>query len=269
MEATIRLSVFVSMLLIIMLCERLWPRRQPTQSLVNRWSINLGLVTLNSILQRLLLVNIVYQSAVMAEQAQWGLLHQWAGLEWVDILLTLLCLDLVIYWQHRIFHRIPSLWQLHQVHHTDLDFDATTAVRFHPVEIGLSLLVKVVGVWLLGAHPLTVIGFEIILNASAIFNHGNFRIPQSVDRRLRWFLVTPDMHRIHHSVIRSETDSNFGFSISGWDRLFGSYCPVPEKGQLGMTIGLPQFRDSESLSLIDLLMLPVRKSDRINSESSN
>lgn len=263
MEDTIRLSVFVGMLLIIMLCERLWPRREPTQSILHRWSINLGLVTLNSLLQRVLLGSVVYQSALIAEQAQWGLLHQFNAPEWVDIVLTLLWLDLVIYWQHRIFHRIPTLWRLHQVHHTDLDFDATTAVRFHPIEIGLSLLVKVAGVWVLGAHPLAVIGFEIILNASAIFNHGNFRIPPRVDNAVRWLLVTPDMHRIHHSVIRSETDSNFGFSISCWDRLFGSYCPVPEQGQLGMTMGLPECRDSKPLNILDLLVLPAKKSDRI------
>lgn len=259
MEATIRLSVFVAMLLIIILCERLWPRRLPTQSLVNRWSVNLGLVTLNSVLQRLLLGSVVYESAVMAAEAQWGLLYQFERVEWIDIVLTLLWLDLVIYWQHRVFHRIPRLWRLHQVHHTDLDCDATTAVRFHPVEIGLSLCVKVGGVWILGANPLAVIGFEIILNASAIFNHGNFRIPQPVDSVLRRVLVTPDMHRIHHSVIRSETDSNFGFSISCWDRLFDSYCPEPRQGHQGMAIGLPEFRDAGKLGLIDLLRLPVKK----------
>jgi sterol desaturase/sphingolipid hydroxylase (fatty acid hydroxylase superfamily) len=195
---------------------------------------------------------------VFAAERSTGLLH-WIPLPpWAAIAVTILGLDLAVYFQHVMFHAVPLFWRLHRVHHADLGFDATTGLRFHPIEIFLSLAFKTAVIVLLGAVPWAVVAFEVILNGSSVFNHGNVAIPERLDRWLRWAIVTPDMHRIHHSTLVAETNSNFGFSVSWWDRLFGTYRPAPELGQLGMEIGLSEYRTP--LHLGELLMLPVKGS---------
>jgi sterol desaturase/sphingolipid hydroxylase (fatty acid hydroxylase superfamily) len=174
------------------------------------------------------------------------------------VLLSVVLLDLVIYLQHVMFHAVPALWRVHRMHHADLDFDVTTGARFHPLEIAISMVIKVAAVAAIGASPQAVVIFEVALNATSMFNHGNVRIPLAADRRLRWLLVTPDMHRVHHSVIRAETNSNFGFNLSWWDRALGTYRAQPERGHLGMTIGLDQFRDPAELRLDRMLLQPWR-----------
>jgi sterol desaturase/sphingolipid hydroxylase (fatty acid hydroxylase superfamily) len=179
---------------------------------------------------------------------------------WLAIVITVIALDLVIYLQHIAFHKIPLLWRLHRVHHADLDIDATTGARFHPIEIVLSMLVKFGAILALGATPAGVLIFEVLLNAIAMFNHANARMPQAVDRVLRLFVVTPDMHRVHHSVLPYETDSNFGFNIPVWDRLFGTYRAQPEKGHLGMTIGLSKYLRAPTDRLGWMLLEPFKRS---------
>lgn len=194
----------------------------------------------------------------MFAEMEYGLLNWWVLPTWLSVAIALILFDLAVFGQHLLMHRWPVLWRLHKVHHTDLDFDVTTAVRFHPVEIILSLFYKVLVIALLGAPALAVLIFEVILSTSALFNHSNIQIPLSWDRRLRWLLVTPDMHRIHHSSTQSETDSNFGFSISIWDRLFGTYTTEPELGHEKMVIGLEGYRYSPDVSLLSLLWMPFK-----------
>ncbi|MBL8260188.1 MAG: sterol desaturase family protein, partial [Candidatus Competibacteraceae bacterium] len=192
----------------------------------------------------------------------WGALRWLDAPFWLAFGLSLPLLDLVIYAQHVAFHKIPALWRLHQMHHTDLDFDVTTALRFHPLEIALSMLIKLAAVIALGAPAAAVMLFEVILNAAAMFNHGNARLPLALDRALRQIIVTPDMHRVHHSVHRDETDSNFGFNLSWWDRLFGTYRDQPRDGHAGMTIGLHYFRDWRAIRLHGLLLQPLMSPER-------
>jgi sterol desaturase/sphingolipid hydroxylase (fatty acid hydroxylase superfamily) len=225
------------------------PRRE-------RWVTNLGLTALNTILVRITVGGIAYAAAKFATEHEVGLLHWMALPSWAAVVVTLLVLDFAIYLQHVMVHAVPVLWRLHRVHHADLGFDASTGLRFHPIEIFFSLGLKVAVVVLLGAVPWAVIAFEAILNASSIFNHGNVAIPESVDRGLRWIIVTPDMHRIHHSTRVVETNSNFGFSVSWWDRLCGTYRAAPALGQTGMEIGLNDYRTP--LNLGRLLLLPFQ-----------
>ena len=213
---------------------------------------------LNSSLLRIAAGGIAYQSAATAALHSWGLLNQIAVPPWLGILTTLLFLDFAIYGQHVLSHKWSLLWRLHQVHHTDLDFDATTAIRFHPLEIIVSMAYKIFCIVLIGAHPVAVIAFEIILNGCAIFNHSNVYIPLAIDRKLRWLLVTPDMHRIHHSTLPAETDSNYGFSISCWDRLCRTYRADPEQPHANMAIGLAPYRRQSELTFGRLLLLPFR-----------
>jgi sterol desaturase/sphingolipid hydroxylase (fatty acid hydroxylase superfamily) len=173
-------------------------------------------------------------------------------------LAAVVVLDLVIYLQHVLFHAVPALWRLHRMHHADLEFDVTTGVRFHPVEIVLSMVIKIAVVAALGAPALGVLAFEVLLNATSMFNHGNVRLPRALDRALRWIVVTPEMHRVHHSIVRRETNSNFGFNLPWWDRLFGTYRAEPEAGHEGMTLGVPEFRDPEELRLDRMLLQPLR-----------
>jgi sterol desaturase/sphingolipid hydroxylase (fatty acid hydroxylase superfamily) len=194
--------------------------------------------------------------AGLAEARNWGLWHGLDAPFELAFVASLLALDLVIYAQHVLFHKLPLLWRLHRMHHTDLDFDVTTALRFHPLEIVLSMLIKLAAVVLLGAQPVAVMLFEVILNATAMFNHGNVRLPERWDRALRWLVVTPDMHRVHHSVRPEETDRNFGFNLPWWDRLFGTYRDQPRDGHAGMTIGLEYFRDRRATTLTGLLLQP-------------
>ncbi|MEC4749682.1 sterol desaturase family protein [Methylomicrobium sp. Wu6] len=258
METVIRLSAALG-IFSIMICVEYWrPRRILRLGRAQRWPINLGLAALNMVLMRVTIGSMSYISAVYAKDHAWGLLNLTAAPNWLAVVATLLLLDFAIYGQHILMHKWPPLWRLHQVHHTDLEFDATTAVRFHPFEIMLSMLYKVLCIILIGADPAAVITFEIILNGAATFNHGNVDIQPALDRKLRWLIITPDMHRIHHSTRRAETDSNYGFSISLWDRLCGTYIAAPQEPQTRMTIGLAAYRKPEELSFLRLLRLPFK-----------
>jgi sterol desaturase/sphingolipid hydroxylase (fatty acid hydroxylase superfamily) len=259
-EELFRLACFIGVFLAVALGEVIAPRRPLTTDKQQRWLANLSLVAVNTLVVRLLLPVLPVGMAVMARGRGFGLLQAAALPSWLQILLALVSLDLAIYLQHRLFHAWPLLWRLHRMHHTDLDIDVTTGNRFHPLEIVISMLLKVGVVALLGAPPLAVVVFEAVLNATSQFNHGNLSLPLPLDRWLRLVLVTPDMHRVHHSIIPRETDSNFGFNIPLWDRLFGSYRAQPEAGHLGMTIGLKAYRDPAKLTLGRLLLQPFSRS---------
>jgi len=258
MEAMLRFGVSAAILLLMMAWERLRPTRHLSRPRHRRWPINLGLAALNVGVLRVSLGAAAWLAAHWAAGQQLGLFNNLPMPAGLTIPLSLLLLDLAIYAQHVAAHRWRWLWRLHQVHHSDLDFDTTTAVRFHPLEILLSMLYKVLWVVALGAPPVAVMVFEIILNACALFNHGNVSLPPAFEKILRWLLVTPDMHRIHHSARPSETDSNYGFSLSCWDRLFKTYCRQAQQPQTGMAIGLNGFRDAQALGLVQLLLMPFR-----------
>lgn len=258
METVIRLSAALGIFCIMIGWEYLSPRRAQQISRKQRWPVNLGLAALNITIMRLSLGGIAYLSAVSAISHSYGLLNQLPVPEWLSIIVTLLILDFAIYCQHIVSHKWPLLWRLHQVHHTDLEFDATTAVRFHPLEIMISMLYKVLCIYLIGANPWAVIAFEIILNGAATFNHSNINIPPAIDKKLRWLIITPDMHRIHHSTVTAETDSNYGFSISCWDKLCKTYVAEPNQPQTTMAIGLNPFRQQHELSFVQLLLLPFK-----------
>lgn len=258
MEALLRLAVFIGILMVMVLWEARAPLRHLSQQRRKRWPVNFGLALLNAGLLRLSIGAAAWQTALWAANHEIGILNHWTMPIWFNILLSLLLLDLAIYAQHIAAHRWTWFWRLHQVHHSDMDFDASTAIRFHPLEIMLSMVYKIVLVVLLGAAPLAVIGFEIILNGCALFNHGNISLPASVERMLRFWLVTPDMHRIHHSTRQAETDSNYGFSLSCWDRLFKTYCHQAQLPQTEMPIGLTSFRTTRELGLSALLLMPFR-----------
>lgn len=258
MEALLRLSVSLGLFLLMVSWEYFLPRRILSLSRQQRWPVNIGLALLNMLIIRVTVGGIAYLSAVHAFDNQWGLLNLIELPQWLTIVITLLVLDVVIYFQHRLAHVWKPLWRLHQVHHTDIDFDATTAVRFHPLEIIISLVIKVATVVALGANPLAVIAFEILLNGAATFNHSNINLPLKLDKILRYFIVTPDMHRIHHSCIREERDSNYGFSISCWDRVFGSYTGKPQQSQEEMLLGLNTYRKAEQVGFLQSLSLPFK-----------
>jgi sterol desaturase/sphingolipid hydroxylase (fatty acid hydroxylase superfamily) len=255
-EPAIRLVCFLAVLLGMMLWEWRRPRRSPSLPRARRWPANLGIIVVDSVVLRLVFPILAVGVAGLAQTRGWGLFHWLEAPFWLACAASLLLLDLTIYAQHVIFHKVPALWRLHRMHHTDLDFDVTTALRFHPLEIVLSMLIKLVVVVILGAPPVAVLLFEVILNATALFNHGNVGLPERADRALRWLLVTPDMHRVHHSVRPEETDSNFGFNLPWWDRLFGTYRDQPRDGHAGMTIGLEYFRDWRAIRLYGLLLQP-------------
>ncbi len=259
METVIRLSVALGIFCIMIVWEYISPRRIQRISRKQRWPVNLGLAVFNIAIMRLSLGGIAYLSAVTAADQGYGLLNRLAVPEWLSIITTLLVLDFAIYCQHIAAHKWPLLWRLHQVHHTDLEFDATTAVRFHPLEIMISMLYKVLCIVLIGANPWAVIAFEIILNGAATFNHSNINIPPEIDKKLRWLIITPDLHRIHHSTVPAETDSNYGFSISCWDRLCRTYIAEPRQSQTAMAIGLASFRELHELGFMRLLMLPFKE----------
>jgi len=258
LETIIRLSAALGIFCIMIGWEYLSPRRIQQINRKQRWPVNLGLAAFNIAIMRLSLGGLAFLSAVTAANLGYGLLNWLAAPEWLSIIVTLLFLDFAIYCQHIVSHKWPLLWHLHQVHHTDLEFDATTAVRFHPVEIMISMLYKVLCIVLIGANPWAVIAFEIILNGAATFNHSNVNIPPAIDKKLRWLLITPDMHRIHHSTLPTETDSNYGFSISCWDRLCKTYIAEPNQPQTAMDIGLKPFREQHELGFLQLLLLPFK-----------
>jgi len=255
-EPMIRLACFFAVLLAMMLWEWRKPRRALSLPRARRWPANLGIIVVDSVVLRLVFPVLAVGAAELAAARGWGLFHGLNAPFWLALPASLLILDLAIYTQHVVFHKVAVLWRLHRMHHTDLDFDVTTALRFHPLEIVLSMLIKLVLVTLLGVPAVAVMLFEVILNATAMFNHGNVGLPRRLDRALRWILVTPDMHRVHHSIRPEETDSNFGFNLPWWDRLFGTYRDQPRDGHAGMTIGLEYFRDRRATRLYGLLLQP-------------
>ncbi len=257
-EPAIRLSVFLGVLAAMILWEVVAPRRDRHCSRWVRWPANLGVVVLNIALLRAVIPMAAVGFALYVQGSGWGLLNQFNVPYGLAVVLSIIVLDLIIYLQHVLFHAVPVLWRLHRMHHADLDFDVTTGARFHPIEIFLSMGIKMFVIVALGPPALAVLLFEVLLNASAMFNHGNIRLPVKFDRILRWVLVTPDMHRIHHSVIPSETNSNFGFELPWWDRLFGTYQDQPAEGHSRMMIGLETFRCARDLRLDQMLLQPFR-----------
>ena len=269
-EPVLRFSAFAGVFLAMVALESMIPKRRLTMPWARRWLTNLSIVGIDSLLVRLManLPQIVgaavvpiaaVATAIWAERAGWGLLNLVGLPFWLELVIALLVLDFAIWLQHLASHRMPMLWQLHQVHHADRDIDVTTAIRFHPVEIALSMLYKIVWVLALGPSALAVLLFEVILNGCAMFNHANIDLPPWFDRVLRLAVVTPDMHRVHHSIERHEHDSNYGFNLSIWDRLFSTYTPQPAKGHQGMTIGLAPYQTEEPTRLGWSLAIPFRK----------
>ena len=261
-EALFRLGVFAAVFIVMLVWELLAPRRVLTVSKLQRWSSNLSLLLLNGIVLRLLFPAAAVGLAYSAREMNWGLFNLLSLPAWFEVIAAVLLLDLAIYLQHLLMHRVPLLWRLHRVHHADLDIDLTTGSRFHTIEIVVSMLIKWLAILLLGPALLAVLVFEILLNGMAMFNHANVRLPRGIDRVLRYLLVTPDMHRVHHSILRRETNSNYGFNLSLWDRVFHTYIDQPEKGHDAMTIGIPEFRDARQVDrLPGMLALPfVEKS---------
>lgn len=258
-EKPIRLGFFIGMFAVMAVWEMIAPRRVLTVSKTIRWVSNLGIVFLNSYLLRLIFPAAAVGIAAFTSQQGWGLFNYYALPYWLVVTLSVIALDFIIYLQHVMVHAVPILWRLHRMHHADLDFDFTTGARFHPLEIILSMFIKFAAIIVLGPPVIAVIIFEVVLNVSAMFNHGNVRLPLSLDRLLRWVLVTPDMHRVHHSVEDDEANSNFGFCLSWWDRLFGTYRVQPRKGHEGMTIGIHKYRDPRQVSwLHGMLLLPFK-----------
>jgi sterol desaturase/sphingolipid hydroxylase (fatty acid hydroxylase superfamily) len=240
--------------------EVLAPRRNLALSRSRRWPRNLGISALNAVLVRLVFATVPVGLATLAEARGWGLLNNIGALYWLKVVAAVVILDFAIYLQHVMFQAVPALWRLHRMHHADLDFDVSTGARFHPIEILLSVGIKFAVIVTIGASGVAVLIFEVLLNATSMFNHGNVRLPIWLDGILRWIIVTPDMHRVHHSVIPNETNSNFGFNLPWWDRLLGTYRAQPTNGHEAMIIGLNKFRDSADLSLGRMLIQPFVES---------
>ncbi len=258
-EVAIRLVFFFGVLAVMALWEVWAPRRPRGLSRAVRWSNNLGLVVLNTVVLRLLFPAAAVGMALAAQSQGWGLLNSFEMPYWLAVVVAVIALDFVIYLQHVMVHAVPVLWRLHRVHHADPDFDVTTGARFHPIEIILSMLIKFATIVVLGPPVVAVVIFEVLLNATAMFNHSNIRLPLGLDRVLRWLVVTPDMHRVHHSTEDDETNSNFGFNLPWWDRLMGTYRDQPRGGHLGMTIGIRSYREPRQVSwLPGLLSLPFK-----------
>ena len=262
-EPVIRLGAFASIFAAMALWELLAPRRPQAIGRFWRWPSNLGIVALNTLLVRLVFPTAAVGVALFAELHGWGLLHALKAPAWLAITASVIFLDLAIYLQHVLFHAVPVLWRLHRMHHADLEFDVTTGARFHPIEILLSMAIKLGVVAALGAPALAVLIFEVLLNATSMFNHGNVRLSERLDGVLRRIVVTPDMHRVHHSVVPRETNSNFGFNAPWWDRLFGTYRAQPAAGHQEMTIGIEQFREPGELRLDRMLVQPFRDDVRL------
>ena len=258
-ETGIRMGFFFGMLLLMGIWEVIAPRRKLTVSKALRWANNLGLVFFNSLLLRLAFPAAAVGVATIAAEQGWGLLNYYMPPFWLAVVASVVVMDFIIWLQHVMFHSIPMLWRLHRMHHADLDYDLTTGARFHPIEIFLSMIIKFATILLLGPPVVAVVIFEVLLNATAMFNHANVRLPQSVDRVLRWLLVTPDMHRVHHSVEDDEANSNFGFNLPWWDRLLGTYRDQPRGDHESMTIGIRRYRETRDVSwLPGMLLLPFR-----------
>lgn len=262
-EPLIRLGVFGGVLAGMALWELVAPRRPQAFGRSRRWPSNLGVVALDTLLVRLVFPMAAVGVALTAETRGWGLFQVLETPVWLAIVASVILLDLAIYLQHVLVHAVPALWRLHRMHHADLEFDVTTGLRFHPIEILLSMVIKLGVVAALGTPATAVLIFEVLLNSTSMFNHGNVRLPASLDRALRWVVVTPDMHRVHHSIIPRETNSNFGFNLPWWDRLLGTYLVQPAAGHDAMTIGIEQFRDPSELRLDRMLTQPFRDDDRL------
>jgi sterol desaturase/sphingolipid hydroxylase (fatty acid hydroxylase superfamily) len=260
-EPLIRLLVFAGIFAAMAAWEILAPRRERKLARGTRWPGNVGVVVLDTVLVRLVFPVTAVGLALVAEARGWGLFYALELPTWASLLLAMIALDLAIYLQHVLFHAVPALWRLHRMHHADLEFDVTTGARFHPIEILLSMGIKLGVVAGLGAPAAAVLLFEVLLNATSMFNHSNVRMPARLDRVLRWIVVTPDMHRVHHSIVARETNSNFGFNLPWWDRLFGTYRAQPAAGHEGMTIGIEQFRDPAEQRLDRMLTQPFRDDD--------
>jgi sterol desaturase/sphingolipid hydroxylase (fatty acid hydroxylase superfamily) len=256
-EPAVRLTAFAVVLAAMVIWEVLAPRRPRTLARRQRWPANLGIVVLNTLIVRLLFPAAAIGVSLTAETQGWGLLHRYDVPGWAAVVAGVVVLDLAIYLQHVMFHAVPALWRLHRMHHADLDIDVTTGARFHPVEIVLSMLIKFAVIAALGVPPAAVVLFEVLLNATSMFNHSNVRVASVLEPALRWLVVTPDMHRVHHSIEREETNSNFGFNLSLWDRVFGTYRAQPRAGHQAMTIGIPDFRNAgECNSITGMLAIP-------------
>ncbi len=261
-ETVIRLGAFAGIFAVMALWEMLAPRRPQAIERRRRWPSNLGIVAFDTVLVRLVFPVAAVGLATVAQARGWGLFSALELPVWLTVVAAVVMLDLAIYLQHVLFHAVPVLWRLHRMHHADLEFDVTTGARFHPIEILLSMAIKLGVVAVLGTPAVAVLIFEVLLNASAMFNHGNVRLAAGLDGALRRLLVTPDMHRVHHSVLPNETNGNFGFNLSWWDRLFGTYRAEPAAGHAAMTIGIEQFRDPRDLRLDRMLLQPFRGDDR-------
>lgn len=258
LENALRIGAFLAILVVMALWESVSPKRPWKGERRFRWTNHLLLSVINTMVARIVIPVALGAYALHMESVGFGALHLLDVPYWIKVAAGALLLDLVIYWQHVMFHKVPILWRLHRMHHTDVDFDVTTGIRFHPIEIALSMLIKFAFVAILGAPALAVLIFEVLLNGTSMFNHGNVRIRPALDRALRWFVVTPDMHRVHHSILRHETDSNFGFNFPWWDRIFGTYRQFPQEGYEDMTIGLPEFRDLAETRVDRLITQPFR-----------
>ena len=257
-EVSIRLGFFFGVFAAMAAWELAAPRRRLTQSKAVRWYSNLGIVVLNTVLARIVFPLAPVAVAIVAAERGWGIFNVIDIPPGLAIVAAVVILDFAIYLQHVMVHAVPMLWRLHRMHHADLDFDVTTGARFHPVEILLSIAIKMAVIVLIGAAPVAVLIFEVVLNATSMFNHSNVALPLGLDRVLRLFVVTPDMHRVHHSELPFETNSNFGFNLPWWDRLFGTYRDQPGAGHVGMTIGIEEFRDPREQRLDRMLTQPVR-----------
>ena len=257
-EPWIRLGAFVGIFAVMALWESVTPRRRQAIGRLHRWPGNLGIVAIDTLLVRLIFPTAAVGVALVAEMGGWGLLPALSAPPWLAVVVAVVALDLAIYLQHVLFHAVPALWRLHRMHHADLEIDVTTGGRFHPIEILLSMAIKLGVVAALGAPAAAVLIFEVLLNATSMFNHGNVRLPQRLDAVLRWLVVTPDMHRVHHSILPHETNSNFGFNLPWWDWMFGTYRAQPQAGHAAMTIGIEQFRDPRELRLDRMLSQPFR-----------
>jgi len=257
-EPIIRLSAFLGILGVMIIWELASPCRRLEIPRLIRWSNNLGIVVVNTIVVRLTFPVVAVGLALHADSQNWGLFNLIDLPNWLAFVLSVMLLDLVIYLQHVMVHAIPILWRLHRMHHADLEYDVTTGLRFHPIEIILSMGIKLAVIFALGPPAAAVLIFEVLLNGTAMFNHGNVRLPAGIDRLLRWIVVTPDMHRVHHSVRPEEANSNFGFNLPWWDRLLGTYRAQPQDGHAEMTIGIEQFRNPRDLWLDQLLVQPWR-----------
>ncbi len=259
LEGPVRLGFFLVVFALMALWEVAAPRRRLVVAKAKRWISNISLVVLNTVLLRIAFPTAAIGAAWFAHEHGWGILNYLSWAYPVEVVLAVIVLDLAIYLQHVMFHAVPVLWRLHRVHHADLDFDVTTGARFHPVEILLSMCLKFGFIFAVGPPLLAVLIFEILLSSVSMFNHSNITLPGPVDRRLRWVLVTPDMHRVHHSIKQYETDSNFGFNLPWWDRLCGTYRPQPEDGHTAMTIGIEAFRDPRICAgLVNMLKMPFK-----------